>query len=207
MAAMSLDSVIRSGGHLVLVGDPKQIPPTVLFRKAADLGLCISIFDRLHNALGDDNTAVVQLSLCYRTHPLLLSWPSAAFYNNSIRTGLTDPLTQRPPVAGLPWREPLPWDNERLEALAKATATPSEDLEKLLRELAPEPQSPKERHRFLLVDSPSLEVTSNLHSGRANLPEAAQTVGVVRALLPAMKNSTTVRAVVGYQLQCAVLEN
>eukprot|EP00959_Pyramimonas_sp_CCMP1952_P042626 891191-Pyramimonas_sp.AAC.1 len=26
MAAMSLDSAIRSGGHLVLVGDPKQLP-------------------------------------------------------------------------------------------------------------------------------------------------------------------------------------
>eukprot|EP00959_Pyramimonas_sp_CCMP1952_P470359 9496509-Pyramimonas_sp.AAC.1 len=28
MAAMSLDSVIRSGGHLVLVGDPEQLPAT-----------------------------------------------------------------------------------------------------------------------------------------------------------------------------------
>eukprot|EP00959_Pyramimonas_sp_CCMP1952_P404967 8487546-Pyramimonas_sp.AAC.1 len=39
MAAMSLVSVIRSGGHLLLVGDPKQLPPTALSRKAADRGL------------------------------------------------------------------------------------------------------------------------------------------------------------------------
>eukprot|EP00959_Pyramimonas_sp_CCMP1952_P330979 6931085-Pyramimonas_sp.AAC.1 len=76
MAAMSLDSAIRSGGHLVLVGDPKQLPPTALSRKAADLGLCLSIFDRLHTALGGETTAVVQLSLCYRMRPLLLSWPN-----------------------------------------------------------------------------------------------------------------------------------
>eukprot|EP00959_Pyramimonas_sp_CCMP1952_P401913 8421919-Pyramimonas_sp.AAC.1 len=74
-------------------------------------------------------------------HPLLLSWPNVAFYNNSIRSGLTDPFTQRPLVEGLPWRELLPWDRERLEALAEATAPPTEDLEKLLRDLAPEPQS------------------------------------------------------------------
>eukprot|EP00959_Pyramimonas_sp_CCMP1952_P097008 2027751-Pyramimonas_sp.AAC.1 len=77
----------------------------------------------------------------------------------------------------------------------------------MLRDLAPEPQGPEERHRFPLVDNPPLEVTSNLHSGYANLPEAAQTVDIVRALLPAMRNGTTVRVVVGYQLQCAVLEN
>eukprot|EP00959_Pyramimonas_sp_CCMP1952_P450647 9435509-Pyramimonas_sp.AAC.1 len=73
-------------------------------------------------------------------HPLLLTLPNVAFCNNLIRTGLTDPFKQRPLVEGLPWRELLPWDGERLEALAKATDTPVEDLEKLLRELAPEPQ-------------------------------------------------------------------
>eukprot|EP00959_Pyramimonas_sp_CCMP1952_P052182 1090503-Pyramimonas_sp.AAC.1 len=76
MAAMSLDSVMRSGGRLVLVGDPEQLPPAVLSREAADRGLCLSIFDRLRNALGEDTSAVVQLSLCYRMRPLLLSWPS-----------------------------------------------------------------------------------------------------------------------------------
>eukprot|EP00959_Pyramimonas_sp_CCMP1952_P127944 2675582-Pyramimonas_sp.AAC.1 len=76
MAAMSLDSVIRSGGHLVLVGDPKQLPPSVISRKAADQGLCLSIFDRLHHALGDGQSSVVQLSLCYRMRPLLLAWPN-----------------------------------------------------------------------------------------------------------------------------------
>eukprot|EP00959_Pyramimonas_sp_CCMP1952_P164954 3448084-Pyramimonas_sp.AAC.1 len=64
MAAMSLDSVIRIGGHLVLVGDPEQLLPAVISRKAAGQGLCLSIFDRLHHALGGDQSSVVQLSLC-----------------------------------------------------------------------------------------------------------------------------------------------
>eukprot|EP00959_Pyramimonas_sp_CCMP1952_P360848 7557620-Pyramimonas_sp.AAC.1 len=84
MAAMSLVNVIRSGGRLLLVGDPRQLPPTVLSRKAADRGLCLSIFDRLRKALGGDTPAVMQLGPCYRVHLLLLSWPNGAFYNKAI---------------------------------------------------------------------------------------------------------------------------
>eukprot|EP00959_Pyramimonas_sp_CCMP1952_P160267 3352179-Pyramimonas_sp.AAC.1 len=79
-------------------------------------------------------------------------------------------------------------------------------METLLRDLQPPSQHPEERHRFLLVDNPSVEVTSNLHSDYANTPEAAQVVDVARALLPAMEQGTTVLVVVGHQLQCAVLE-
>eukprot|EP00959_Pyramimonas_sp_CCMP1952_P004457 93330-Pyramimonas_sp.AAC.1 len=69
--------------------------------------------------------------------PLLLAWPNAAFYNNAMRSGLTDPLTQRPLIEGLPWQELRPWDNDRLEALAKAASTPKDDMEKMLRDLMP----------------------------------------------------------------------
>eukprot|EP00959_Pyramimonas_sp_CCMP1952_P463777 9485504-Pyramimonas_sp.AAC.1 len=48
---MSLVSVIRGGGHLLLVGDSKQLPPSVISKLTAGLGLCISISDRLHHAL------------------------------------------------------------------------------------------------------------------------------------------------------------
>eukprot|EP00959_Pyramimonas_sp_CCMP1952_P180638 3776945-Pyramimonas_sp.AAC.1 len=75
MAAMSLDSVIRSGGHLVLVGDPKQLPPQSHLQEGSGSST-VSIFDRLHQALGEDHSAVVQLSLCYHMHPLLLAWPN-----------------------------------------------------------------------------------------------------------------------------------
>eukprot|EP00959_Pyramimonas_sp_CCMP1952_P229348 4795477-Pyramimonas_sp.AAC.1 len=76
MATMSLDSVIRFGGRMVLVEDPKQLPPTIISSMAADRGLCLSIFDGLHHALRDHETAVLQLSACYRMHPQILAWPS-----------------------------------------------------------------------------------------------------------------------------------
>eukprot|EP00959_Pyramimonas_sp_CCMP1952_P417026 8737087-Pyramimonas_sp.AAC.1 len=79
-------------------------------------------------------------------------------------------------------------------------------MENMLRDLMPGSHREEERHRFLLVDNPSLEVTSRLHAGCANLPEAAQAVDIVRALLPAINKGAAVRVVVGYQLQCAVLE-
>eukprot|EP00959_Pyramimonas_sp_CCMP1952_P011935 251887-Pyramimonas_sp.AAC.1 len=74
-----------------------------------------------------------------------------------MRTGLTDPLRQRPLVAGLPWQQILPWDSARLIELAEATESTPEDLEERLRDFQPPPQHPEERHRFLLVDNPSLE--------------------------------------------------
>jgi hypothetical protein len=39
MAAMSLDSVIRSGGHLVLVGGPKQLTPHCHLQKGSRPGV------------------------------------------------------------------------------------------------------------------------------------------------------------------------
>eukprot|EP00959_Pyramimonas_sp_CCMP1952_P033422 701658-Pyramimonas_sp.AAC.1 len=59
----------------------------------------------------------------------------------------------------------------------------------------------------LEIDDLSLGVASKLHAGCADLLEAAQTVDIILALLPAMKEGAAVRFVVGYQLQCAILEN
>eukprot|EP00959_Pyramimonas_sp_CCMP1952_P294798 6165879-Pyramimonas_sp.AAC.1 len=67
-----------------------------------------------------------------------------------MRSGLADPFAQRPLIKGLPWRKLLPWDDKRLEVLAEATATPMEDMEEMLRDLAPGPHREEERHRFLL---------------------------------------------------------
>eukprot|EP00959_Pyramimonas_sp_CCMP1952_P291129 6089912-Pyramimonas_sp.AAC.1 len=97
-----------------------------------------------------------------------------------MHTGLTDPLSQRPLIEGLPWRDFLPW-SDTID-LAKAAGITKDDMEHMLRGLDPGNQHKDERHRFLLVDNPSLEVTSRLHAGCANLPEAAQTVDIVRAL-------------------------
>jgi senataxin len=51
--------------RLVLVGDPRQLPATVLSRKAERAGLGLSLFERLERA----NHEVVMLTIQYRMHP------------------------------------------------------------------------------------------------------------------------------------------
>eukprot|EP00959_Pyramimonas_sp_CCMP1952_P304755 6378092-Pyramimonas_sp.AAC.1 len=63
-----------------------------------------------------------------------------------MRTGLVDPLTQRPLVKGLPWQEFRPWSDDKLEELARATRTSSDDMRKMLVDLDPGKQPPGELH-------------------------------------------------------------
>jgi senataxin len=63
---------------LVLVGDPRQLPPTVLSRRAEQAGLNRSLFERLERG----NHEVVMLSIQYRMHPEIRLFPSKHFYNN-----------------------------------------------------------------------------------------------------------------------------
>ena len=65
----------------VLVGDPQQLPATVL-SKAARAGLLErSLFERLQR-LGHPCTL---LSVQYRMHPAIRSFPSAFFYQNRLQ--------------------------------------------------------------------------------------------------------------------------
>ncbi len=46
-AALVPLQLLAPGGHVVLVGDPKQLPPTVLSRAAESSNLAQSLFERL----------------------------------------------------------------------------------------------------------------------------------------------------------------
>ncbi len=56
--------------QIVLVGDPRQLPPTVLSRDAEAARLSQSLFERLHKA----GVAVHVLALQYRMHPAISRW-------------------------------------------------------------------------------------------------------------------------------------
>ena len=68
----------------ILVGDPKQLPPTVISTEAERRGYAQSLFVRLYEAASD---RVHLLSIQYRMHPSISQFPSAAFYGRHLRDG------------------------------------------------------------------------------------------------------------------------
>ncbi|CAK0830189.1 unnamed protein product, partial [Prorocentrum cordatum] len=118
-AAMPLVHIIRGGGHLVVVGDPRQLPPTVMSKHAADVGLALSIFQRLRDSLGEQQGAVITLSRSCRMRPFLTFFPSVAYYNKALVGGLLDPLKYRPLAPSLPWAPVRDVEPEKYLSLAQ----------------------------------------------------------------------------------------
>jgi superfamily I DNA and/or RNA helicase len=77
----------------VLVGDPKQLPPTIGGSEAThERGLEYTLFERL----ADGGLAPVMLRTQYRCHPLISRIPCALFYGGRLVDGVSaddrDPL-------------------------------------------------------------------------------------------------------------------
>ena len=68
----------------ILVGDPKQLPPTVLSREAAGFQYEQSLFVRMQANHPDD---VHLLDTQYRMHPEISLFPSRAFYDGKLLDG------------------------------------------------------------------------------------------------------------------------
>ncbi|GAA5930688.1 hypothetical protein JCM10213_000782 [Rhodosporidiobolus nylandii] len=68
----------------ILVGDPLQLPPTVISGVAARGGYDRSLFVRV---MQRGPQAVHLLSIQYRMHPNISAFPSAAFYNSRLTDG------------------------------------------------------------------------------------------------------------------------
>ncbi|KAI5285833.1 DEAD-box type RNA helicase [Ascosphaera aggregata] len=68
----------------ILVGDPKQLPPTVLSREAARFQYEQSLFVRMQANHPKD---VHLLDTQYRMHPDISSFPSSAFYDGRLKNG------------------------------------------------------------------------------------------------------------------------
>ncbi|KAJ3076763.1 DEAD-box type RNA helicase [Podochytrium sp. JEL0797] len=65
----------------ILVGDPMQLPPTVLSPTAKRFGYENSLFQRIMGMHGD---SVCLLSIQYRMHPHISSFPSQQFYKSRL---------------------------------------------------------------------------------------------------------------------------
>ena len=68
----------------VLVGDPNQLPPTVISQMAVTFAYEQSLFQRLQKI---DPSAVQLLSLQYRMHPDISAFPSSYFYGGRLANG------------------------------------------------------------------------------------------------------------------------
>ena len=78
-------SKLKENGRIVLIGDHKQLPPTVCSLNAKYNGLDISLFERL---ITDKNIAPNFLDTQYRMHPKLAEFPSIYFYDGKLLTGI-----------------------------------------------------------------------------------------------------------------------
>ncbi|XP_066466707.1 probable helicase senataxin isoform X2 [Tiliqua scincoides] len=85
----TLIPLIHGCKKLVLVGDPKQLPPTVKSRKAQDNGYDQSLMGRLCRHLEEQNWGdklILQLTIQYRMHPDLCIFPSKYIYSGKLVT-------------------------------------------------------------------------------------------------------------------------
>ncbi|GIL42418.1 hypothetical protein Vafri_393 [Volvox africanus] len=96
----SLVPLLGQVRQVVLVGDPRQLPPTVKSQEAAELGLNIPLFERLQ-LMG---LVPLLLDTQYRMHPAIAAFPSATFYGGKLLSA-PDPRDRAPPRA-FPWPNP-----------------------------------------------------------------------------------------------------
>ncbi|XP_066222892.1 probable helicase senataxin [Saccopteryx leptura] len=89
----TLTPLIHRCNKLVLVGDPKQLPPTVISMKAQEYGYDQSMMGRFCKLLEENvehnvssRLPVLQLTVQYRMHPDICLFPSNYIYSRSLRT-------------------------------------------------------------------------------------------------------------------------
>jgi senataxin len=72
---------------LILVGDPKQLPPCVLSDAGKNYGLSQSLYGRLFSIFDQyPDGPISMLDTQYRMHPDICRFPSAYFYSNRLLT-------------------------------------------------------------------------------------------------------------------------
>uniref|UniRef100_A0A8D0EZ54 Senataxin n=1 Tax=Strix occidentalis caurina TaxID=311401 RepID=A0A8D0EZ54_STROC len=89
----TLIPLLHRCSKLVLVGDPRQLPPTVKSVKAQEYGYGQSLMARLHRHLEEQvqqnvlrSLPVVQLTVQYRMHPDICLFPSNYVYGRTLKT-------------------------------------------------------------------------------------------------------------------------
>lgn len=73
---------------MILIGDPMQLPATVISRHAQDFEFGRSLFERffIHFGRYDKNSPIAMLTEQYRMHPEICRFPSRQFYDDRLVT-------------------------------------------------------------------------------------------------------------------------
>jgi len=154
---LSMQVLLQHNARLLcLVGDHKQLPPTVISPTAAKLGLGRSLFERLLQCGYDRAMLRVQ----YRMHPAIASFPALHFYDGELSDGVL--AAQRTPPASFPW--------------------PRQDFPVALVHVAGCEQNEGELGRtskFNQAEAEAVQVVLDALSGRGNHGVEAAQVGVV----------------------------
>uniref|UniRef100_A0A8C5R0I1 Senataxin n=1 Tax=Leptobrachium leishanense TaxID=445787 RepID=A0A8C5R0I1_9ANUR len=84
----NLIPLLHRCAKLVLVGDPEQLPPTVISVKAEELGYGQSLMSRFYKHFQNisPESPVMQLTTQYRMHPDICLFPSNYFYKRTLKT-------------------------------------------------------------------------------------------------------------------------
>lgn len=98
----ALVPLMTGAAAFTCVGDDKQLPATILSKKAKDGGLDESLFERLlrHQVVREEN-GFVQLDVQRRMHSSISRFPSDQFYGARVQDGVDD--AQREVIRGFKW--------------------------------------------------------------------------------------------------------
>ncbi len=105
------------GDRVVMAGDHRQLPPTVLSREAADRGLDRSLFERMAEEHGDG--VLEMLAVQYRMHEEIMRFSGDRFYDGRLRAAES--------VRGHTLRD-LGWDDARVEGALSRILLPEEPV-------------------------------------------------------------------------------
>lgn len=74
---------------IIQVGDPEQLPATVLSKLCQDKGFAMSMFERIYQRFrfnGSSKNPIRMLYVQYRMHPEICLFPSQNFYRGRLTT-------------------------------------------------------------------------------------------------------------------------
>jgi len=192
--------ILRRATSALLVGDPRQLPPTVVSREASAAGLGVPLFERLSRSgegegeeeafeeTGSSSSSSIRpflLDTQYRMHPALSEFPSWRWYGGRLRDGVGE--EQRQPPGGVEWPLDARRSRKKTSSSSSSSAAATLPAPPLLPVLFVPCDTPEQRCGFGSSKSDAESSSSSPQTGTTfrNDGEAAAVLSVLSKLLAA----------------------